>query len=69
MDRSMLPSMIYRPGQTATVAMGGCWTCSHFHGERVAHGVHVVCQRGGLRQVQAIPAAGCAFHLREPGAD
>lgn len=69
MPETTLPAMIYRPSQTATANRGGCLTCSHFHGERIAHGVHVVCRRGGHRQVQAGPSAACAFHQREPGAD
>jgi len=69
MPEPSLPLMIYRPGQTATGGRAGCWTCAYFHGEVVAHGAHVVCRRGGQRQVQASPRSGCAFHQREPGAD
>jgi hypothetical protein len=65
----MVPVQIYRPGQTAVPGRGGCRTCTHFHGEQVASGVHVVCKKDGRRQVQASPAGGCAFHEREPGAD
>jgi hypothetical protein len=69
MVESTLPLMIYRPGQTATAGRAGCWTCAYFLGELVAHGAHVVCRRGGQRQVQASPRSGCAFHQREPGTD
>jgi hypothetical protein len=69
MQLALSVPLIYRPGQTAAPCLGGCWTCSHFHGEVVARGAHVVCRRAGLRQVTANPAAGCAFHQREPGVD
>ena len=65
-----LAPLIYRPGQMAGPALGGCWTCSHFHGELVARGVHVVCRRESVMPgVIATPAAGCAFWIREPGSD
>jgi len=70
MPAKMLPAMIYRPSQTATANRGGCWTCSSFHGEQVAHGAHVICrQRNDQPRVIASPAAGCAFWCRELGAD
>jgi hypothetical protein len=65
-----LAPLIYRPGQMAAVAPGGCWVCVHFTGDVVANGVHVVCQREApIVGVIASPAAGCAFWQREPGAD
>jgi hypothetical protein len=65
-----LALLIYRPSQMVALAPGGCWTCAHFHGELVAHGVHVICRRESVMPgVIATPAAGCAFWLREPGAD
>ena len=65
-----LAPLIYRPGQMSAPAPGGCRTCSHFHGELVARGVHVICRRESVaRGVIATPAAGCAFWQREPGAD
>jgi len=64
-----LAPLIYRPGQTAAVAPGGCWTCQHFHGELVARGVHVVCRHDELPAVIAQPTNGCAFWIREPGTD
>lgn len=66
------PSLLFtsfQPTPTRGAAVGGCLTCSHFFGERVAHGAHVVCRRKGVRQVQANPRHGCAFWQREPGAD
>jgi hypothetical protein len=64
-----LAPLQYRPGQTAAPAPGGCRTCARFHGEVLSRGVHVVCRLHGHRQVQASPAAGCAYWQREPGAD
>jgi hypothetical protein len=60
---------IYRPGQMAVPAGGGCRTCEHFQGRWIAREAHAVCCRGGRLQVQADPRAGCAFHLRAAGAD
>jgi hypothetical protein len=65
-----LAPLQYRPGQMVVLAPGGCWVCVHFHGELVAGGVHVVCEREApIVGVIAAPAAGCAFWSREPGSD
>jgi hypothetical protein len=45
----------------------GCWTCTHFHGN--FYGGHVVCERTTAVHVIGVPAMGCAFWKREPGAD
>jgi hypothetical protein len=64
-----LAPLIYRPGQMAALAPGGCWTCAAFHGELLAGGVHVVCRRELRPGVIATPAAGCAFWERAAGVD
>jgi hypothetical protein len=65
-----LPAMIYRPGQTAAPSPGGRWSCARFEGEVVAGGVHAVCrQRPEQLAIVARPRDGCAFWMREPGAD
>jgi hypothetical protein len=45
----------------------GCLTCTHFHGQSYAS--HLLCERDGGRYVVGVPAMGCAFCEREPGAD
>ena len=66
----MLAAMIYRPGQMTARAPGGCWTCSKFHGEVLAGGAHITCRQKPMQpRVIASPVAGCAFWVREPGAD
>jgi hypothetical protein len=45
----------------------GCLTCTHFHGQ--FYGGHLVCERDRARYVVGVPAMGCAFWEREPGAD
>lgn len=42
-----------------------CWHCTHFLALIYA-GSAAACARGGVR---ALPAQGCAFWQREPGAD
>jgi hypothetical protein len=44
----------------------GCWTCTNFHGNFYAD--HLLCEDRG-RQVIGVPAMGCAFWMREIGAD
>ena len=45
-----------------------CWHCQHWGGW--AHGgPHSYCRRPGCSPVQAIPERGCAYWVREPGAD
>lgn len=46
---------------------GGCWTCAHYR-QAVADGAHVLCGHDG-QSVKARPDNGCAFWVREPGAD
>ncbi len=65
---SPIPAMIYRPVR-AQADRSGCARCEHFHGEWLARGAHAVCRRGPRPLVQALPARGCAFHLRAPGGD
>jgi hypothetical protein len=45
----------------------GCLTCTHFHGQFYA--AHLLCERDGGRRVIGVPAMGCAFWERKPGAD
>jgi len=45
----------------------GCLTCTHFLG-RFYPG-HLLCERDGGRYVVGVPAQGCTFWEREPGAD
>jgi len=45
----------------------GCLTCTNFQGRFYAE--HLLCERGGGRYVVGVPAMGCAFWEREPGAD
>jgi len=45
----------------------GCYTCTHFQGQFFCE--HVLCQRNGGRSVVGVPAQGCAYWQREPGAD
>ena len=44
-----------------------CFTCASFQGRYYAE--HLVCERDGGRSVAGVPAMGCAFREREPGAD
>jgi hypothetical protein len=65
-----LAPLIYRPGQMAAHAPGGCWTCVHYRGELVARGAHTVCRQVPDRpNVIASPRGGCAFWEREVGSD
>jgi hypothetical protein len=45
----------------------GCLTCTHFHGR--FYTAHLLWERDGVRRVIGVPAQGCAFWQREPGAD
>ncbi|MGE0745251.1 MAG: hypothetical protein AB7K86_08390 [Rhodospirillales bacterium] len=52
-----------------------CWTCAHF-GAWLNNGSSVECRDPRLIDttplgclVQASPAAGCDYHVREPGSD
>jgi len=48
---------------------GGCWTCTHWYGETCAEGYHTVCHGPHSPAVIADPDMGCAFWMREIGAD
>jgi len=50
-----------RPGREVA------WTCQHFHGQFCAS--HLLCQRDNGRRVIGEPAMGCAFWMRDSGAD
>ncbi|HEV3018859.1 MAG TPA: hypothetical protein VGY49_07550 [Burkholderiaceae bacterium] len=52
---------------TAPARARGCLTCTHFHGQFYCG--HVLCERDRARYVVGVPAQGCAFWEREPGAD
>jgi hypothetical protein len=45
----------------------GCLTCTHFHGQ--FYGGHLLWELDRARYVVGVPAMGCAFRQREPGAD
>ena len=45
-----------------------CWHCTHFV-RMLYHGTAARCRRPGACAVAAQPADGCAFWLREIGAD
>jgi len=45
----------------------GCMACTHFHGQRYYE--VVICEHHGGRHAIGIPAMGCAYWEREPGAD
>jgi hypothetical protein len=58
----------FTPLQITTPARArGCLTCTNFHGNFYAG--HILCERDHGRQVIGVPAKGCAFWEREPGAD
>jgi hypothetical protein len=51
----------------APLSRGGCFTCTHFHGRY--NGDALLCEQpGGVRSV-GVPARGCCYWEREPGAD
>jgi len=45
-----------------------CWHCVHF-GASIHGGTAAWCERPGCAPVHASPARGCAFFVREIGAD
>jgi hypothetical protein len=55
----------FRPTDPARAR--GCLICTHFQGRFYC--AHLLCERDGGRQVVAVPAMGCAYWMREPGAD
>jgi hypothetical protein len=69
MSSSAIPLFMFQPWHSDASRARTCRTCAHYRGEEIAQGRHVLCRRGGARQVHANPSAGCAFHLHEPGAD
>jgi len=49
---------------------GGCWTCTHFHGETSDEGRRPYCRRDPQFPISpSFPDDGCSSWLREPGAD
>ncbi|OZI21474.1 hypothetical protein CAL26_21275 [Bordetella genomosp. 9] len=47
---------------------GGCWTCTHWHGQTTGNGSHAVCTyRGPI--IVGNADVGCVYWEREPGAD
>jgi len=52
---------------TARARTRGCLTCTNFHGRFYSE--DLLCERDGGRYVVRVPAMGCAFWEREPGAD
>jgi hypothetical protein len=67
MGPAMIPDK-FTAFRTATPARSrGCWTCTNFHGSFYAD--HLLCERDHARQVIGSPRDGCAFWMREIGAD
>jgi hypothetical protein len=67
MAPAMLPDT-FSPFRVESPARSrGCLTCAHFHGQFYAE--HLLCERDGERHVVGVPAQGCAYREREPGAD
>jgi hypothetical protein len=63
-----MPRMLMMsPSDTRTQVVHLCWHCRHWGG--IYARVHGLCNRPGNPRVQAMPAMGCAFFEREPGAD
>jgi hypothetical protein len=48
---------------------GGCWTCTHWHGETAGGGRHAVCRKDAQPLILGQPDYGCSAWEREPGAD
>lgn len=46
---------------------GGCWMCADFG--RQWERFHIVCLHGNAPHIKPSPDAGCAFWMRESGAD
>lgn len=46
---------------------GGCYTCRYFLGRY--NGQALLCEMPPSRHCPSLPASGCAFWEREPGAD
>ena len=63
-----MDALQFSPYRESTPARArGCFTCTHFQGRFLA--AHLVCEHRGGVQVIGSPKMGCAFWLREPGAD
>jgi len=63
----MIPDTFHPYRLTDPARSRGCWTCTHFHGNFSSG--HVLCERTKSPQVIGVPAMGCAFWMREIGAD
>ncbi|OXC91045.1 hypothetical protein BMR85_007565 [Achromobacter sp. KAs 3-5] len=49
---------------------GGCWTCTHWHGETTDQGRRPYCRREPAYKIApAYPDEGCGSWVREIGAD
>lgn len=49
---------------------GGCWTCTHWHGETTDQGRRPYCRREPDHKIApAFPDEGCGSWVREVGAD
>ncbi|EFF74143.1 hypothetical protein HMPREF0004_4565 [Achromobacter piechaudii ATCC 43553] len=50
--------------------LGGCWTCTHWHGETTDQGRRPYCRRDPQYKIAATyPDEGCGSWLREIGSD
>lgn len=50
--------------------LGGCWTCTHWHGETTDQGRRPYCRRDPQYKIAATyPDEGCGSWVREIGAD
>lgn len=55
---------------TAPINPGGCWVCTHFHGETTDEGRRPVCRHEPHFPIcPSFPDEGCSHWMREPGAD
>lgn len=54
----------------ASINPGGCWVCTHFHGETTDEGRRPVCRYEPHFPIcPSFPDEGCSHWMREPGAD
>ena len=64
----MAQPVYFTPHALATGARSrGCLTCAHLRGN--FYGAHLVCEQRAKPQVIGRPDLGCAYWMREPGAD
>lgn len=55
---------------TAPIHPGGCWVCTHFHGETTDDGCQPFCRYEPQFPIApSFPDEGCSHWMREPGAD